>query len=86
MTKIDALKAASKLVVSIGVGAIVSNAVTFTTPVLAMGLLKRAAVGVGSFVLSCMVSEKACDYTDEKIDAAVVELQKMSEEDLDKKA
>lgn len=80
MNKIDVLKGATKFVVSVGVGAIVSNAVAFTTPVLAVGVLKRAAIGVGSFVLSAMVSEKATDYTDEKIDEAVEELKKLADE------
>lgn len=84
MSKIEVFKGATKFVVSIGVGAIVTNAVSFTTPVLAIGMLKRAAIGLGSFVLSSMVSEKATDYTDEKIDEFVEELKKLTEEDSQK--
>lgn len=81
MTKLELLKAGSKFVVSVGVGAIVTNAVAFTTPVLAVGVLKKAAIGVGSFVLSAMLSDKAADYADEKIDEAVEELKKLVEEE-----
>ena len=77
MTKLEIVKGATKFVVSIGVGAIMTNAVAFTTPVLAVGVLKKAAIGVGSFVLSAMVSDKACEYTDEKIDEAVKELKEL---------
>lgn len=81
MTKLELVKAGSKFVVSIGVGAIVTNAVAFTTPVLAVGVLKKAAIGVGSFVLSAMLSDKAVDYTDEKIDECVEELKKLTLEE-----
>lgn len=84
MSKIEVIKGATKFIVSIGVGSIVTNAVAFTTPVLAVGVLKKAAIGVGSFVLSAMVSEKATDYTDEKIDEAVDELKKLAKEDSEK--
>lgn len=84
MSKIEVVKGATKFVVSVGVGAIVTNAVAFTTPVLAVGVLKRAAIGVGSFVLSSMLSDKAGEYTDEKIDEVVEEIKKLSEEDAQK--
>lgn len=80
MTKKDILKTCIKLGVSFGVGCIMTNAVAFTTPVLALGVAKRAAIGLGSFVLSSMVSEKATDYTDEKIDEIEEEVRKFIEE------
>ena len=80
MKKIEVFKGATKFVVAVGVGAIVSNAVAFTTPALAIGVFKRAAISIGSFVLSSMVSEKACDYTDEKIDLCLEELKKLEED------
>lgn len=82
MSKIDVLKGATKFVVSVGVGSIVSNAVAFTTPVLAVGVLKKAAIGVGSFVLSAMLSDKAGDYTDEKIDELIDEIKKLDDENV----
>lgn len=80
MTKKEVLKAGAKLVVSFGVGTIVTNAVAFTTPVVAMGVLKRVAIGIGSFTLSAFTSEKIADYADEKIDEAFDEFSKMSDE------
>lgn len=71
MTKLEAVKGASKIVVGVGVGAIVGNAVAFTTPAIGVGLLMRGAISVGSFVLSNMVSDKAVNYADEKIDEIV---------------
>lgn len=85
MTKKEILKSGVKLLVSFGVGTIVTNAVAFTTPVIAMGLFKKAAVSVGSFVLSAMVSDKATEYTDEKIDEVMEETQKfMADNEEDK--
>lgn len=84
MTKLEVTKGAVKFVVSVGVGAIISNAVAFTTPVMAISVLKKAAIGCGSFVLSAMVSEKASDYADKKIDEYVDELKKLVEEDTEK--
>ena len=81
MSKIEVFKAGTKFVVSVGVGAIISNAVAFTTPVIAVGVLKKAAIGVGSFVLSSMVSDKATEYTDEKIDEFLDEIKKLTIEE-----
>lgn len=77
MTKKEVIKAGVKLVVSFGVGSIVTNAVTFTTPVAAMGTLKRVAIGIGSFAMSAFASEKIADYADEKVDEAFTELDQM---------
>ncbi len=85
MTKKEILKTGAKLIVSFGVGCIVTNAVAFTTPVLALGLVKRAAIGVGSFVMSSMVSDKAADYTDEKIDEIESAVKEYLNEDEDSK-
>lgn len=77
MTKKEVIKAGAKLIVSFGVGSIVTNAVTFTTPVAAMGTLRRVVIGIGSFAMSAFASEKIADYTDEKIDEAFAELDQM---------
>lgn len=77
MTKKEMLKSGAKLVVSFGVGTIVTNAVAFTTPAVAMGVLRRAAIAVGSFAMSMMVSDKVADYIDEKIDEAMEEAKKI---------
>ena len=71
MNALDIVKGGTKLAVSVGVGAIVGNVVAFTTPAIGVGLAMRGAIGVGSFVLSNMISDKATEYTDEKIDEVV---------------
>lgn len=81
MKKKEIIKGAVKLVAASGVGMIVTNAVTFTTPVIGMSLLRKGLISIGSFVLSTMVSEKACAYTDEKMDQAYDELVKLAEEE-----
>lgn len=80
MTKKDVSKAVVKLFVGVGVGTIVTNAIAFTTPMVAMGVLKRAAIGIGSFALSMYTSDKVADYTDEKIDEVFDELGKVVNE------
>lgn len=85
MKGIKVIKAASKFVVSVGVGAIVSNAIAFTTPIAGVAVLTKAAISVGSFVLSGMVSDKACEYIDEKIDEGVEEAEKMAKKILTEK-
>lgn len=74
MTKKELVKAGAKLIVSVGVGTIITNAVAFTTPVVAMGVLKRACIGIGSFALSMYTSDKVTDYTDEKLDEVFEEV------------
>lgn len=86
MTKKEVLKAGAKLVVSFGVGTIVTNAVAFTTPQFALGVLKRVAIGVGSFALSAFASDKIADYADEKIDEAFAEVQKVLSENKEEEA
>lgn len=86
MTKMEMIKSGAKLVVSFGVGTIVTNAVAFTTPpAVAMGVLRRLAIGVGSFAMSMMVSDKVADYTDEKIDEAVAEAKKLVADEKEEK-
>lgn len=67
MKKIELLKTGAEIVVSIGVGAIVGNAVIFTTP-LKVKAVQKACISVGSFVVSSMVSDKASDYVKDKIE------------------
>lgn len=79
MEKKEVLKTVKQVVtvvVSAGVGAIVGNAVRHTSPA-DMGLFKKACVGVGSLVLGSMLSDKASEYTDAKIDETVEEVQNM---------
>jgi hypothetical protein len=59
------------LVVSLGVGTIVKNAIEHTTPA-TISTLKKVGVGIGGFVISMMVSEVATKYTEQKIDEFAV--------------
>ena len=81
MTKLEAFKSITGFAVSVGVGAIVGNAVAFTTPVIATGLLMKGAIGLGSLVLSSMVGDKAAEYTDLKIDEIVNEVKEAMKDD-----
>lgn len=68
MNLMPVLKAGSNLIVSMGAGAIVTNAVKSTTP----GDLKtfqKVTVAVGAMVLSSVVSEVATKHSTEKIEA-----------------
>lgn len=69
MKKLELLKAGAEIIVSVGVGAIVGNAVIFTTP-LKTKAFQGLAIKAGSFVLSSMASDKATEYVGTKIDAA----------------
>lgn len=66
MKKLEIVKTIAEVVVSVGVGAIMGNAVTSTTPV-NTGRLKKLCIGLGSFVVSSMVTDKAVEYTGNKI-------------------
>lgn len=76
MNKLEILKGASELVVSIGVSAIVGNAIKMTTDP-NTGRFKKIAMGVGGFVLSRMVGEMATDYSSRKIDGINDAIQKV---------
>lgn len=85
MKKLDAVKNVAKVVVSIGVGAIVGNAVKCTTPEDTTGIGK-ILVALGSLVVANMISDKAADYTEEKIDETVSEVKEaMAEVELETK-
>ena len=70
VSKIELLKTAAALVVSVGVGAIVGNAVKHTTPS-DVKQLAKACIKLGSFVLTGVVGDMAAKYTEDKIDSAV---------------
>lgn len=76
MKKIDILKKVGGIVVSVGVGAIVTNAIKATSPT-SMGTIKKVCVIVGGLVLSSMVSDLAVKYAEETIDNTVKEIKKM---------
>lgn len=55
------LKGLTELVVSIGVGAVVENAIKATIPV-DTAVFRKLTIGVGSVVLSGLVASRAADF------------------------
>jgi len=67
MKKLEVIKTASQIVVSVGVGAIVGNAIKYTTPA-NINIAKKVCIGIGTVVLTNMIGDKAIEYSDQKID------------------
>lgn len=78
MNKLDLFKGATEFVVSIGVSAIVGNAIKLTTGP-KVKLPKKIAIGIGGIVLSGMVAEMATTYADKKIDEYVDTVKRFSD-------
>lgn len=78
MKKLEVIKTVGGIIVSVGVGAIVGNAVKYTTPS-NIGTIKKVCIGVGSLVLTSMVGDKAVQYTEKKISDAAKSVKKMVE-------
>jgi hypothetical protein len=76
MNKIELAKTIGGIIVSVGVSAIVGNAIKITTPA-GIGAIKGACMSVGAMVLSSMISEHATKYTETKIDEAVAYVKDM---------
>lgn len=74
-------KSASSLIVSVGAGAIVTNAVKATTPV-GTNVYMKVAVGIGSLVVSNMVGDAASKYLADNVDKLVADV-KEAKENLD---
>jgi hypothetical protein len=69
MNKLDFLKGATELVVSIGVSSIVGNTIKLVKEP-GTKLPKRFAIAVGGIVLSSMIADKAGEYATGRIDQA----------------
>lgn len=67
MNYLGLIKQAVGLVVSLGVGAIVKNAIEHTTPG-TVTAFKKVGISIGGIVLSMMVSDAATKFADGKID------------------
>lgn len=78
MKKVEILKTAVKIIIPVGVGAIVKNGINATSPSSVSGI-KNLCIGIGAFVLSNMVSDKAVDYAEEKIDEGIKSIKEMIE-------
>lgn len=69
--KVETVKSVANLVIGIGVGAIVGNAVKATTPSSGVGAVMRICIGLGSVVLSGLASNACAKYTNGEIDSIV---------------
>lgn len=69
-TMVKGIKSIAGIAITIGVAAIVGNAVKFTTPEVGMGTLKKFCVGLGSVVLGGLASDASVQYAEKKIDEA----------------
>jgi hypothetical protein len=78
MKKLEMLKTGVKVVVTLGVGAIISNVAKCTTP-RDTGKIMKLCIGLGSIVLGGIVTDKAGEYTDKTIDEAVGDVKEMVE-------
>jgi hypothetical protein len=70
MNPLNLTKTVTEILVSVGVGSIVGNAIKQTTPANAH-IVKRISIGIGGFVLSSMISAKASKYATDQIDETV---------------
>lgn len=70
MKKIDILKKVVTVIATVGVGAVVGNAVKATTPA-DLKIQQKIIVGIGAFVIGGMVSEQATKHTEQQFDEIV---------------
>lgn len=78
MTNIDMIKKVGGIVISVGVGAIVGNAIKSTTPS-TMNMVTKICVGVGAFILTGMASDGAVKYAEGKFDETINQIKNMVE-------
>lgn len=75
MNPLSLVKTVVEITVSVGVGAVVGNAVKASTPA-GIHVVKRVAIGVGAFVLSSMVGDMATKYATDTIDETAGKIKK----------
>lgn len=75
-SKLDTLKSIATVVVSIGVGGIVTAAVNHVMPV-DVGTIKKACMTVGGLALANMISDKTTEHTRDSIDKVADEVREM---------
>lgn len=76
MNPLGIIKTVSDIVVSVGAGAVVGNAIKATTP-LDLTLVKKISLGVGGFVLSSMAGSYASKYVTDQIDSTTNQLKEL---------
>lgn len=77
MTKYEIFKGTVGLATDVCVGAAVVTAMEAVIPVAGIGLATKCMVKAGSYIISCMVADKASDYVNDQIDETLVEIQRM---------
>jgi hypothetical protein len=70
MNKLIMVKGAVGLVITVGVGAIVGNAIKATTPS-NVKIITKICIGVSSLILSSMIGDFVSDYTEKQIDKGI---------------
>lgn len=75
MNPLSLVKTVVEITVSVGVGAVVGNAIKASTPA-KTHVVKRVAIGVGAFVLSSMVGDMATKYATDTIDETAGKIKK----------
>lgn len=70
MDKTEMAKKIAELIVSIGVGAVVGNAIKIGTPS-DIKLIGKIGIGIGGFVLSNMTGDFAASYIRKQIDEVI---------------
>ena len=78
MKKVEMIKLAGKIIITVGTSNIVSNIVRCTTPIM-IGPINRACIGVGCFVLGAMLGDKAVNYAEETFNDAKEQIKNMVE-------
>lgn len=79
MTPLGIALRITSAVVSTGVGAVVGNAIKASTPATA-NLFQKVSIGIGGFVLSGMVAEKASTHVEKTVKRNVKKIKKMFKE------
>jgi hypothetical protein len=74
MNPLAIAKTATGLVVSMGAGAVISNAIKASIPANSK-VIQKVTIGIGGFVLSSMVGEMATQYVNKNIDAGIQQFQ-----------
>jgi hypothetical protein len=76
MKKLDIVKGVTGIIVGLGVGLIVGNAIKATTPD-DIGKIGKILIGVGSFALGGILSGMAASHTEHMIDDYAKNIEKI---------
>lgn len=78
MNKLEVVKAATELVVSLSVGSVVGNTIKSGIPA-GSKLVKKVSIGIGGLVISSMIADMASKYATDSIDNAVENLKDLKD-------